>query len=346
MIAGLLKQTGVYLGADGDFLPAQQDNPLGFWEHFGFHALNERLLLHLGAGWDMSDLPNGWASRNDLAPFRDVARQLIERMRTSAEGRTAWGWKDPRNSITIPFWKAVLPELLVVVCVRNPLDVAGSLRRRNDMSFAASGRLWLRHYQSLLCNVAAQDRVVTRYESYFDDPHGELKRILGELRLPADDAAIAAAIGAVDPALRHHHASLEQLLASDCDPEIVEMYVHLCGEERGTGQMRPERSASAGTGFSIPDASAPRDHQRSRFRAETAQREEHNRCLIQENAKLRQLLEETRAQLSTLAGEMKTLTERADASDASLRRLTDKIAGPPSLERRWNDNAGLAPAEP
>ena len=183
MIAGLLKQTGVYLGADGDFLPAQQDNPLGFWEHFGFHALNERLLLHLGAGWDMSDLPNGWASRNDLAPFRDVARQLIERMRTSAEGRTAWGWKDPRNSITIPFWKAVLPELLVVVCVRNPLDVAGSLRRRNDMSFAASGRLWLRHYQSLLCNVAAQDRVVTRYESYFDDPHGELKRILGELRL-------------------------------------------------------------------------------------------------------------------------------------------------------------------
>lgn len=353
MIAGLLKHSGVYLGADSDFLSAQKDNPAGFWEHFAFYALNERLLLHLGAGWDMPDLPDGWVSRSDLSPFRDVAWQLVERMRASAGDQVAWGWKDPRNSITIQFWKTLLPRLRVVVCVRNPLAVGCSLLRRNDMSPAASGRLWLRYYENLLRNVSIQDRVVSLYESYFADPDAELKRVLGALGLPADDEAMPARRGAVDPALNHHHASFEQLLASDCHPAIIEMYARLCAEARVTGQMRLEGPALAETEASMAGGSERPDLQRSRFHAETAQREEHIRHLTQENATSRQLLEDTRVQLrtlalemSTLAGEMRRPAPRSDARDSVVRRLMDKIAagayGREALARRLSAIAGKA----
>src|ERR1700677_948021 len=218
MISGLLRKTGVYMGEEMDFLPARkEENPEGFWEHFGFYELNERLLMHLGAGWDMPDLPEGWASRTDLQPFRDDASQLIQRMGASVNGSGAWGWKDPRNSLTIQFWKSLLPDLRVVVCVRNPLEVAASLQKRNNLSFAASGRLWLRYYQNLLENVPEQNRIVTLYENYFADPDAELKRLLGALSLPANGEVAPAVQEAVKPELHHNKASFEELLASDCN---------------------------------------------------------------------------------------------------------------------------------
>jgi hypothetical protein len=328
MIAGLLNRTGVYLGSDGEFLPPATDNPAGFSEHGGFYALTERLLLHLGAGWDFPDLPDGWASRPDLSPFREAACHLIERMRTSAEGKVAWGWKDPRNSITIQFWKTLLPELRVVVCVRNPLAVAASLRLRNGISFAASCRLWLCHYQNLLRNVSPRDRVVTLYESYFADADAELRRVLEELGLPADDQAIAVTRNAVDPALHHQHATLAQLLASDCHPEVIEMYVGLCAEAGGTGQARPEEGAApAGSDLLTPGASARGDLQRSRFHAEIAQQEEYTRHLLHENAALRQLLEETRAQLATLTGEVSSERCRREAQARRLSAIAETAAG-------------------
>ena len=34
-------------------MPAQTDNPDGFWEHLGFVALNDELLNALGGAWDL-----------------------------------------------------------------------------------------------------------------------------------------------------------------------------------------------------------------------------------------------------------------------------------------------------
>ena len=43
-----------------------------------------------------------------------------------------WGWKDPRNTFTLPFWLAVFPEARVLHVYRHGLDVAGSLAVRRD----------------------------------------------------------------------------------------------------------------------------------------------------------------------------------------------------------------------
>ena len=42
-----------------------------------------------------------------------------------------WGWKDPRNIFTLPFWIDLFPESRVVILKRHPYDVSLSLLNRN-----------------------------------------------------------------------------------------------------------------------------------------------------------------------------------------------------------------------
>ena len=45
-----------------------------------------------------------------------------------------WGWQDPRTSLILPFWLACVPDLKIVVCLRNPLEVAVSLHQQHSTS--------------------------------------------------------------------------------------------------------------------------------------------------------------------------------------------------------------------
>ncbi len=59
-----------------------------------------------------------------MRPLRDrnwiqlrlKARLLIE----GFDSAQIWGWKDPRNSLTLPFWEDLLPGLKTLIIVRNP----------------------------------------------------------------------------------------------------------------------------------------------------------------------------------------------------------------------------------
>lgn len=41
-----------------------------------------------------------------------------------------WGWKDPRNTFTLPFWLDLFPDAKVIHIYRHPLDIANSLMTR------------------------------------------------------------------------------------------------------------------------------------------------------------------------------------------------------------------------
>ena len=41
-----------------------------------------------------------------------------------------WGWKDPRNTFTLPFWLDIFPGAKVIHIYRHPLDIINSLRTR------------------------------------------------------------------------------------------------------------------------------------------------------------------------------------------------------------------------
>lgn len=326
MISGLLRKAGVYMGEEVDFMQARKgENGEGFWEHFGFYALNEHLLLHLGAGWDMPDLPAGWAARSDLEPFREEALQLIQRMESSMNGNATWGWKDPRNSITVQFWESVLPGLRVVVCVRNPLEVAASLQQRNNLSFAASCRLWLEYYRNILDSVPGQNRLVILYERFLADPETEIKRLAARLGLKDGNDPGPAMRRLVNPLLHHQKASFDDLLASGCDAQVIEIYRRLVAEAEGNGKSSSGDAPHARIGTASPAACTPENLLRSRFHVETAQREEHIRLLTRENTELRQGLEDLKVHINKMGNNVSPAPVVSPAYAHNLSTMAERL---------------------
>jgi len=227
LIARALNLAGVYLGRESDISAAGPDNPEGFWENIHFVKINERILGEFGGGWDRPPaLPRGWQTRANLLPQRAAAMELIR----AFDEHEPWGWKDPRNSLTIAFWRGLLPSLKVIICLRNPLEVAQSLTRRGYSSIAFGLELWSTYNRRLLSAVRAERRLITHYDSYFREPRQELERLFGFLGIQPSETQIEAALSAVALPLRHNRANMLSLLASRPAFELVELYQQMCAE--------------------------------------------------------------------------------------------------------------------
>jgi GT2 family glycosyltransferase len=249
MVTKLLHQCGLYLGPESELISATPDNPDGHWEHMGFQSVNDEILGRLGGGWDHPPpLPADWAADGRLDPTREKAHQLIAQF----DGREPWGWKDPRTSLTFPFWQELLTDLKVVVCLRNPLEVALSLRRRGLCSYALGLDLWKTYTKQILATSRPECRVVTHYGAYFADQAAELRRVLSFLALHPSEAMLATCAATTKTDFRHHCFTTRHLREIGVGCDILETYQLLCKEadfadtdaEEGR-QRHPDRNADA-----------------------------------------------------------------------------------------------------
>ena len=242
MVTRLVHRCGLELGRESDLMPPQADNPEGFWEHLGFVALNEELLNELGGAWDLPPNADENFTHARLDPLRMKARLLIE----GFDSARVWGWKDPRNSLTLPFWQDLLPGLKTLIVVRNPLEVAYSMRERNGTSFSLGLRLWEIYNRRLIEKANEQQRLVTHYDLFFDDAETELRRIAEFTGLAHADAHNAAAL--VKKRRRHTHFTVEHLIDARVAPGVIELYRVLIGEASPTGRNKGKMAKSRETG--------------------------------------------------------------------------------------------------
>jgi GT2 family glycosyltransferase/glycosyltransferase involved in cell wall biosynthesis len=242
MLTRLLHACGLYLGPESALMPPQADNPEGFWEHLGFVAVNDELLNELGGAWDLPPKADENFSDPRLDPLRMKARLLIEGFNSA----TVWGWKDPRNSLTLPFWHDVLPGLKTLIIVRNPLEAAHSMRERNGTSYSFGLRLWEIYNQRLIETTNEQDRLVTHYDLFFENAETELLRIAHFIGLP--DAQVASAAALVKKRRRHTHFTLEHLIDARVAPEVIELYRALIAKasQRASNKARTAEAQLAG----------------------------------------------------------------------------------------------------
>lgn len=238
MLTRLLHACGLYLGEKSELMPPQADNPEGFWEHLGFVALNDELLNELGGAWDLPPKPDENFSDPRFAPLGMKARLLIERF----ESTHIWGWKDPRNSLTLPFWQDLLPALKILIVVRNPLEAAHSMRERNGTSHSFGLRLWEIYNRRLLDTASARERLITDYDSFFKNPEAELRRIARFAGLPDNKVDSAAAL--VSARRRHTHFTIDTLIDAGVSAEIIELYRALIAEASGGNKVQMAKAAS------------------------------------------------------------------------------------------------------
>jgi hypothetical protein len=251
MITRLVHMSGLALGPSNDLLVPTTDNPEGYWERRSLMMVNDAILASFGGGWDMPPaLPENWTTAPELVGLRADARTLL----SAFDGEQYWGWKDPRNSITMPFWQELIPGLKALVCVRNPIEVARSLASRGYASQPFSFKLWLDYNRAVLANTTPEQRVVTHYHAYFADPEAELRRVCDELGIPATDHAISTACSTTKSGLRHSVAVMDDLLGESPSAELITTYMQLCNEAGPVYGQVLEREL-ANLNHPLPDAS-------------------------------------------------------------------------------------------
>ena len=204
----LLNLLGVSLGPEEELLgPRGDNNPKGFFENRSFVRLNAELLQATGGIWkEPPSLPPGWERDARLDPVRRRAKRMLESTFADAP---LWGWKDPRSALTLPFWQELLPGMRYVICVRNPLDVAASLERRNQVPRTQGCDLWLRYLAAAIVHTAGQPRMFMFFEDYFDDWRPQVARLaqfIGHAERAADPEVAERVADWLEGDLWHHRS--------------------------------------------------------------------------------------------------------------------------------------------
>ena len=227
LVAKALHECGVCLGDEPVLSRPATDNLAGFWENPSFVALNDALLAAWGGDWDWPrPMPGGWENGTSFARFAARAEALL----AEHAGHEPWGWKDPRGSLTLPFWTAIVSPLPVVVCVRHPLEVAASLRLRNGLSYSFGLGLWQAYYEAILAATQPESRQLVHYAALDADFVPQLQRLLDRLALPATDDQTRRARTAHRSDLRHSRFSSADLDRFGVGSELRGLYERLCSE--------------------------------------------------------------------------------------------------------------------
>ncbi len=186
-------------------------------------------------------------------------------------GQTApWGWKDPRNTYTLPLWLELFPDARVLHIVRHGVDVAESLRSRRRHAlegniaryrrrraayrfspFAPKRRgfgpqarcrtleggfgLWLQYLARAGEHTAAlEDRALTvRYEDLLSRPRRELERALTFCGLRPDPRALESTVATFRADRAHawrHDDALRAFAAARADELARFGYAAVPGE--------------------------------------------------------------------------------------------------------------------
>jgi len=146
-LGGVLNILGLDFGSE--LMPADEGNPKGYYENMAIYSLNEKILMENNSSWD------DYAFDIHSIPEISFDRYVIEAqeiLKNEFEYVENFAIKDPRNCMLFPIWEKACKNLhikiKVIIPLRNPLEVAKSLKKRNNFPYEKSLLLWSRHILS------------------------------------------------------------------------------------------------------------------------------------------------------------------------------------------------------
>jgi hypothetical protein len=208
MIAQLLKHCGLELGPEDQLMVPSEANLGGHFENLGFVKINSKILSHFKGAWDHPpDFNKGWEYESFLDGVVEEARSHLKNFSNDS----IWGWKDPRTTLLIPFWKRLIHDLKFVICIRGPLEVAESLLRRDGMTIDQGAFLWGRYVRDAIRNTSGCPRIFVFYEDFFENPDLEINRLINFCSLHEfEDKSVLKDV--VSRELKHHSSDTLRLL--------------------------------------------------------------------------------------------------------------------------------------
>ncbi|RMF63633.1 MAG: sulfotransferase [Calditrichaeota bacterium] len=233
LVTKILSRLGVQVGRELD----------GHMEAVCFQNINKALLASADADWTT---PRRFVTKVSDPDFVERGAELATRLWLATQAsfgpipeESCWAWKDPRNTLTLPIWLRLFPQAKVIHMVRNGVDVALSLHRREmrnlflqfktspekrtkvlfPPTIAQGFRLWQAYVETgMHLHQQSKSSLLVRYEDLLAHPVQILKLMAAFIELPVSSGEIQSAaetiIGRPTPRSRFDRLRLRLLFAS------------------------------------------------------------------------------------------------------------------------------------
>ena len=228
-VAGVLSRLGIHFGEDAAFFEADEQNQGGYFELKDVMAVNRQALAALNMSYHrVHRIPADWDSRPGMNRVVDAIGVVLEK---HFDEKMVWGWKEPMTTCLLPLYATVLAEKRVkphyVICVRNPLEVVASERKRDPLVGDRAFGLWLHYTLSALLETKNAGRSLIVYDRFLEDPRKYVASAANFAGLTASETEWERACKEVSDRFRHHNGSVTEL---DQWPEILGQTYRLCLE--------------------------------------------------------------------------------------------------------------------
>lgn len=177
-LTGALHASGAYAGDSGDLTGSSIENQKGFFERRDIRQISDALLHAAGADWwKISDFEIGHIEQSQLEVQRNAFARVVENL---SQAKT-WIIKEPRLCLLLPVLIDLIPNPICIFIYRNPIEVAKSLRTRNQISLQQGIALWEKYNWSAIEATRARSRVYVSYQDLIADPHATLDGVVNKL---------------------------------------------------------------------------------------------------------------------------------------------------------------------
>jgi hypothetical protein len=221
-------------------LEPRPDNPRGFFESAALADAHDALLESTRSCWDDWRQFDSKIGLNTASQHRQKMKEILV---DEFDDAPLIFIKDPRICRFVPFTLGVLAELnispVAILPIRNPLEVAHSLKRRNDFLLSKSLLLWLRHVLDAEYNSRRLPRYFLPYERFLNDWRVFMDRAAESIDLSwpsRSDSSAERIENFLTSALYHEKASLDDLrnhpgtMAVACETYEIFTAIAVAGE--------------------------------------------------------------------------------------------------------------------
>lgn len=325
--AGVIAAMGAFAGEESELLPAHpKDNPAGYWERNDLMLEQDGFLRAVGHSWDRVA---GFDVRRVDVNARRKLENYLQRMIDALNARGGpWLIKDPRLSLLLPLWLPIVGDAACVVVVRDPREIASSLRdtHRGVLTSQFPLALWEKYMGALLDGLRGRRALFVSYHALLHDAPAQIQRLqqgieaLGVRGLAAHLPSVA---GPLDRQLRR--STPEAHVALNAEQTALQAW--LVEQTRASGPVKVEsypQTPNADTLLSEFEAAF--DHHieqgRARARAETAEQLHRIESRLEQHANerenWRQQLTSQHQQLSSQHQQLTSLHEQLTAQREQL----------------------------
>lgn len=226
VLAHSIQALGIDLG-DNLMPPVEGNNAKGFFEDLELNRICDLALAEQDLAWDR--LAPLHATNEDPHKFSDkLMLNARDTLRRKTQNKKLFCFKNPRVSLLLPFWQSAFSDMKInekyVLSVRNPLEVAASLQKRDEITRSTSLLLWINHTFAAIRGTNGRPRKFIQYRALLENPKETIFGLADFLGIKHNTISVDEIDNFcnefLDQDLRHHRASDSLRLSADV-PELV-----------------------------------------------------------------------------------------------------------------------------